>query len=186
MYVNVAQQINPELSPSERLLWSGMPRGGIFLRGSDLFLIPFSILWCGFAIFWEYSVVTSDAPFFFMLWGVPFVLAGLFFVFGRFIVDARQRARTYYGLTSERVIIVSGLFSKKVVSLNLKGLHEISLAEKPDRSGTITFGANNPLYAMFGGMSWPGMSQYRPPGFEMIPNAKEVHEMIRRAQKEAQ
>lgn len=179
------QEISKELSGSERLIWSGVPRKGILLRGSDAFVIPFSILWCGFAIFWESMVVIQGAPFFFMLWGIPFVVIGLYFVFGRFIVEAKQREKTFYGLTSQRIIIISGLFSRKVQSLNLKTLNEITFREKSDGSGSIAFGASNPLFAMFGGMSWPGSSQYLPPSFEMIPNAKDVYEMVRKAQHEA-
>lgn len=179
------QEISKELSGSEKLLWAGSPRKGLLLRGSDLFVIPFSLLWCGFAIFWETMVVIQGAPFFFMLWGIPFVVIGLYFVFGRFIVEAKQREKTCYGLTSQRIIIISGLFSRKVKSVSLKTLSETTFSEKPDRSGTLTFGANNPLFAMFGGMSWPGMSQHLPPSFELIPNAKDVYEMVRKAQQEA-
>jgi hypothetical protein len=182
---NITQEINSELTGSENLLWSGQPRKGILFRSSDIFLIPFSLLWCGFAFFWEYNVVTGGAPFFFMLWGVPFVVVGLYIVFGRFFVEAKQREKTVYGLTSERIIIVSGLLSRKVKSLSIKNLSESSLSEKHDHSGTINFGSVNPLHSMFGGMSWPGMGQNISPSFDMIENAKSVHEMILRVQKDA-
>lgn len=156
------------------------------LRPSDAFMIPFSLLWGGFAIFWEATVILSGAPTFFWLWGVPFVLIGLYLIFGRFFIDARTRATTFYGVTNDRIIITSGKHGKRVQSLSLSTLGDISLDERADGSGTISFAAAaNPLgrWGNFG--TWPGMNANRqaPPSFEMIPQAKKVYEMIRSAQR---
>jgi hypothetical protein len=88
-------------------------------------------------------------------------------VFGRFIVDARERERTFYGITSERIIIVSGLFSRRTKSLNLRTLTDISLIERPDGSGTITFGPTHPVGQWAAPGAWPGAGRYAPPAFEM-------------------
>jgi hypothetical protein len=143
-------------------------------------------MWCGFAIFWEVSVLRTDAPFFFRLWGVPFVLVGLYMVFGRFIADAKLRSKTYYGVTSERVIIVSGLFSRKIKSLNIRTLTDVSLDEKPNGGGIITFGATNPISRWSGGMAFLGGGQQQlSPDFELAQGARSVYETIRAAQRQA-
>ena len=165
----------------ERVLWAGRPRQGVVFRSSDAFMIPFSLLWGGFAIFWETMAIMSGAPFFFVLWGIPFVLVGLYMIFGRLVVDAMQRERTFYGVTDQRIIIVSGLTNRKVKSLNLRTLSDVSLSEKEDRSGSITFGTRHPMSWWWGGMTWPGMP-HAVPSFEMIADAKRVYEDIREAQ----
>ena len=169
--------ITKELSARERLIWAGTPQQGIIFRSSDAFLIPFSLLWCGFAVFWEAGVLKTTAPFFFKLFGIPFVLVGLYFVFGRFVVDARQRVKTYYGITNERAVIVSGLFQKRIKTLNLDSISDISLTERPDRRGTITFGPTPSFFGSFGGW-WPGMGQPVTPSFEMIEEAREVYTLL--------
>jgi len=85
-----------ELSTGERILWSGQPRQGIVFRNFDIFLIPFSLAWGGFIAIWELFAVGAGAPSFFACFGIPFVLVGLYFIFGRFIVDAQRRKKTYY------------------------------------------------------------------------------------------
>jgi hypothetical protein len=180
-----SSSVQRELGPQERLLWAGKPRAGLVLRPSDVFLIPFSLLWGGFIFFWEYSAITGGAPLFFVLWGVPFGLIGLHFIFGRFLVDMQQRQKTVYGVTNERALIISGVFTRTVKSLNLRTLSDVSLNERPDGSGTITCGQGNPFSWWLQGMGWwPGMPAATP-AFELIPRAREVYETLRGAQRSA-
>lgn len=182
----VSPEIKSQLSRDEKVLWAGQPRQGLVMRGADVFMIPFSLMWGGFAIFWELSVIQSDAPAFFVLWGIPFVLVGLYLIIGRFFFEAKQRANTFYAVTNERVLIVSGVFSRKIKSLNLRTLSDLSLSEGKNNEGTISFGGGSPLSSMFGGFpGWPGMEQHLGPRFELVFDAKSVFDIIRDAQRAA-
>jgi hypothetical protein len=207
MTVDASQVIVPELQAGESLLWCGQPRKGIVFRSSDLFLVPFSIMWGGFAIFWEGSVLRQakkdggGASLFLLLWGIPFVLVGLYMIFLRFFVDARRREHTCYALTDRRAIIVTGLLdkdltpnldtmtapaaglgSRKVKSVDLQTMTDVSMTEQSNGSGTITFGAQNPS-AFFAGTGWPGSgNDAATPSFDLIENVKSVYELIRGAQ----
>jgi hypothetical protein len=182
-YTSTNSDLERELGAGETLLWSGRPQQGLLLRASDALLIPFSLLWGGFALFWESGVLSSGAPFFFVLWGIPFVLVGLYITVGRFFVDAYIRSKTSYGVTNERVLIIAGLFSQAVKTLPLQTLGELVLEQRADGSGTITFGSGIPFASWYRGLAWPGMDQRLPPAFERIPEAKHVYDLIRRAQR---
>ncbi len=78
------------------------------LTGMDAFLVPFSVLWTGFAVFWTGAVLVSGASVSFALFGLPFVVAGLYFIFGRFVVKARRKRQTAYGLTDRRALVAVG------------------------------------------------------------------------------
>ncbi|PSR12475.1 MAG: hypothetical protein DA408_18330 [Bacteroidetes bacterium] len=95
MTENYQSQFREHLSRGEHLIWTGKPKSGIVFKAADVFVIPFSIFWCGFSIFWVIMAAQSDVIF--ALFGVPFVFLGLNFVFGRFILDAWQRKNTVYG-----------------------------------------------------------------------------------------
>lgn len=180
----VAEEVRRHLSSGERVLWSGQPKQGVILRGSDAMTIPFSLLWGGFAFYWEWTAITSDAPGFFVLWGIPFVLIGIYLIIGRFFVESRQRERTYYAVTNERVLIISGLVRPTVKSLSLRTLTDVSLTEGSNGEGSITFGAASALSGMFGGFAgWPGMDANSGPRFDLIPRAKGVYDIIRDGQK---
>lgn len=181
------EQIDPslpvreQLGADEHLLWSGQPRMGLRLRPADVFMVPFSLLWGGFAIFWEWSVVKQGAPFFFMLWGIPFVLVGFYLIVGRFFWDAYRRSQTYYGVTNQRALIVTKGLGAKVKSLQLRTLTDVTLTTSRDGSGSIQFGpAQAGAAGWLGGSGWPGMQVIA--AFEMIDDAKRTYEILRQAQ----
>src|SRR5690606_36042720 len=94
-----------------------------------------------------------------------------------FVIDARQRANTAYGLTEKRVIIKSGVFSKSIQSLNIRAISDIELTEKSGGVGTITIGPKNPYMLWGAGMGWwPGMKLT--PQLELIDNARKVYNQI--------
>jgi hypothetical protein len=94
--------IQPELLSGESTLWTGQPKRRIVFHKEDVFLIPFSLLWGGFAIFWEAGVSefwgnkAHSGPWTFaMIWGVPFVLIGQYLIGGRFFYSAWKKTRTF-------------------------------------------------------------------------------------------
>ncbi|PWU58343.1 hypothetical protein DLE60_22275 [Micromonospora globispora] len=136
-----------DLLPGERILWQDRPRRHSLFRAPDALLIPFSILWFGFAVFWEASVLAARTvgdrppPVFVVLWGLPFVLIGLYLVVGRFVVRAIASRRTRYVLTDLRILVIGGLSGKRTTSSYLRSLPPPVVTEQPDRSGSLAFGA---------------------------------------------
>ena len=177
--------IQSQLAPNEKLLWTGQPAKGLRLRAADALLIPFSIMWGGFAIFWEMTVLNTNAPGFFALWGIPFVLVGLYLMIGRFFVDAAQRNNTVYAVTSERVIIASGILWPSTKSLSIDTLSDVSLNEHWDGKGTITFGPVPMWNSWQRGSAWPGSTAKLVPSFELIDDPRRVFDLIRNAQRAA-
>ena len=125
------------LTPGEAILWKGKPGPGHLLTQQDAFMIPFSILWCGFAFFWEFSAITSGAPFFFCLFGIPFVCVGLYITVGRFFWTAYIRKRTAYVITTTKIIRKRG---NRVDMLDGRTMPSAHITTFRDGSGTIEFG----------------------------------------------
>jgi len=150
---NAAMKIQPELMSSETLQWAAMPNTGIVLHSDDWTLIPFSILWGGFAIFWEAGVLgywgdsarKHTAPSFFAIWGIPFVIAGQYFIWGRFLTEAWLKRKTYYGVTNRRVLIVQEGWKRKIRSCYLESISEIVREGEP--TGTLWLGKKLPIFA---------------------------------------
>jgi hypothetical protein len=174
-----------ELEPNERLTWSGQPLQGLTFRQGDLFLVPFSVLWGGIAFYSAYTAVfVRNAPPFAMIWSIPFVLIGVYLTIGRFFFDSYQRRWTFYGLTNQRVLILSEVWTREVKSIDLRKLNEISLTERSDGSGNILFGSASPYTSLWYGTAWPGMSAKLTPAFQLILKVRVVYDLIRRAQQE--
>ena len=125
------------LTPGETVIWKGRPAKGHIITSQDLLLIPFSLFWCSFAFFWEYSALTSGAPFFFALFGLPFIAVGLYFLVGRFFHTAYLRKHTFYVITNLKIIRKRG---KKIDMLDISTIPPLQIHAFNDGSGTITFG----------------------------------------------
>lgn len=184
--ISVPEAIREQLGSGERLLWSGAPRQGLVLRAADALFIPFSLIWAGFAVFWEVNVMAQGAPLFFTLFGIPLLVVAAYITIGRFFVDAHIRARTFYAVTAERVLIVSGVFSRSVKSLSIPTIPDLTLREGRGPFGTVSFGGSalfGNLFPGFGGM--PGADQFIGPQFELIEQPRTVYDLIRQLQRDA-
>ncbi len=174
--LSAAAAIQPHIQSGEKILWASRPGQGPRLQSSDVFLVPFSLMWGGFAIFWESQVVKTNGPFFMKLWGIPFVLIGLYLIAGRFSWDAWIRSKQIYALTNQRLIILRG---KSLTSSSLHSLPQLNLTTRSDGSGTIDFGqpslgrSNN-----FSGWSPSGSGT----SFQFLSNADKVYALIIKAQ----
>ena len=176
-----AQKLQHELGRKEIFLWAGQPRPGVAFSRADFFMVPFSLLWGGFAFFWEYSVYKAGAPVFFLLWGIPFVAIGLYVIVGRFFGDAFRRRHLYYGVSNERLLILSEVVGHKLTSVSLVTLAAMTLTQGRDGAGTITFGPTSPLAWFFWSAAWPAAARQASPSFEYIANVKVVHDLIQEA-----
>ena len=159
MDLEAQQEINRQLGSTERIRWVGRPKTGLTFQALDIFPTLFGMFWLavivpGFLGAWR----SEDGPPFPILFMVPFLLVGLYLVIGRFVFDAWRRSRTFYGLTEQRVIILSGWFSTSIKSIPIKSLPDLSLKEKSNGSGTIIFGTGRFGSEIYARIYWPGMS----------------------------
>jgi hypothetical protein len=170
--------IDARLMPGERLLWRGQPDRRVYTFGGPWYLIPFSVMWAGFAFVWEGLALTSGAPPLFAVWGIPFCAIGVYLVAGRFWVAGREAERTTYAITDRRVMIQSGAFARRYIELSLGSLPSPQLEARADGIGTITFGAVYP-FPVWGAAGWPGTS--RVPAFVAIREAGRVFRLLEEA-----
>lgn len=176
--------IQLDLSRGERMLWSGQPRQGITFSAADAMMVPFSLAWGGFAIFWEVMVIRSRAPWVMRLFGVPFVLIGLYLIIGRFFTDAWRRRRLSYAVTSDRVMMING---GTITSFPLDSVGELAFTQRGDGSGTIMLGATGPLSGALTGLAALSVNtaaRARLPMLENISDVKQVYDLIRSAQQD--
>lgn len=180
-----ASKLQPELLAGESLLWAGKPNASVVFHSDDWALIPFSILWSGFSIFWEAGVLgfwgngAKSAPSLFMaLWGVPFILIGQYFLWGRFVYDAWLKRRTYYGVTPRRILIIQDGWSKKSSFNYIDVLPTIQ--REGSATGTLWFGPKLPIFGSRR-QSLRGMSRFSvtdTPVFADIDDVESVYQLV--------
>ena len=175
--------VQRQLLSGEHVVWEGRPGTGLILRPIEAFLIPFSLLWCGFAIFWNVNVWTANAPIFFRLFGLPFLIAGFYITVGRFWIDMRIRQRMHYVVTNRRILILKNRGASTSKSLDIRRLPALELDERSDGSGTIKFGISASIFSGTNFGIWAPTFDATPQ-FIRINNVRSVYEIIQRSENE--
>lgn len=179
-----------ELAPGETIQWTGQPNPSVVFHKEDWAAIPVSLLWGGFAIFWLLGASGfwgranhPDRSFqwFGVIWGTPFVVAGQYLIWGRFLYARWKKQRTYYALTSRRALIVhNGLGKRTSSSAFFATTATIEKSVRSDGIGSIGFGG-----PVTGEWQWGKNKPPRCPTFDDIDNADAVYQTAIRLQGQA-
>jgi hypothetical protein len=171
-----------DVLPEERIEWTGQPNPKVILHAEDWTLIPFSLLWGGFAIFWllgasgVWDIFASSHPnhpfqYFGVIWGTPFVVVGQYLIWGRFVYARWKKRRTFYALTNRRALIIqSGIKGRTSSSAYFENLSIVEKRVRSDGIGIISFGG-----PVTGEWQWGRNNSPRPPTFDDIDQADFVH-----------
>ena len=197
MPLETQKMLRAELNFDEKLIWSGQPLANRAGRGS-LPLVLFGIPWTAFSVFWmvmatgitsrmSSSPSFSSAPtpfpfnlfsFVFPLFGVPFVLLGLWMLSTPYRAR-REAQKTVYALTDKRALILTPSWRGGVTVRNIPPEHlsARTRTQNPDGSGTLVFTRLTSTRRRAG----PDGGTYAVTvGFENIPNVREVDALIER------
>lgn len=179
--------VQPELVSGETLLWAGQPNPQVIFHREDWLLIPFSLMWGGFAIFWEAGVLGywdhgthHGSPWMFgAIWGVPFVLVGQYMIWGRFVYAAWKKRRTHYAVTTRRVIVVQDARKRSVASAYIDTLPCLLKEGDPTGPGTLRFAQAEPRWSNRRGWgAWDGMSVGTTPVFVDVDDVDIVYRLV--------
>lgn len=80
---------------------------------------------------------------------------------------------------------ISGVFARRVKSLGIETITDVSLTERRGGAGTITFDPVPPSYWWYQGVGWSWFGYPSASSFELAAEARQVYEIIRGAQRAA-
>ena len=155
--------------------WTGQPAQGLLFRTADIFLVPFTLLWFGFAAAGMGTLLFSSSPIAAKLPAIPFLAIGLYIAFGRFAVDAYSRAHTSYGVGENAAYIVRDGFGRRSIMINASALAPIEMNVRGNGTGTISFGPRPPFSRSVG---WNMFGFDNSATFERIPDVRNVYQLV--------
>ena len=176
--------IQPDLLSGESILWAGHPNTRVIFHKADVFMIPFSLLWGGLAIFSEANVSgyrgSGQGPWLFgMLVGAAAVLIGQYLIWGRFIYAAWKKKRTHYAVTNRRVIVVQNGWRRQMTSAYIDTLPTLTVEGGSHGLGTLRFAQAEPIWSGRQGWgAWDGMSIGNVPTFVDVEDVQSVYRLV--------
>lgn len=163
------------LSLGEELLWVGQPRQGIVFRINDWVGIPLNLIrslivgFIGFSFTSRYGITGVGI-------GLICFIIAFYMTIGRFLADAFMRSRTYYGVTTRRIIIRRTVPLVRTTSYDLRALPHLRVDVKKNEEGSIYF--TEPPNAVLQTLFLSHFSTNPRDVFDLIPDAQRVYELI--------
>jgi len=184
---SVRQRLQGELLSGERILWVGQPDPSILLSRADIFLVPFSVMWGGFALLFAGIIVAglvakggSGGLVFPLLWAIPFLVVGQYMIWGRFVYKHWRKRRTFYAVTNQRVLVVSGAGNGRLQGAFISQIPVINRTLRKNGTGTVEFGSVPYQTAMYAntGMDFFGWPGNQVPVFYDIRDAQRTYNLV--------
>lgn len=173
------QKLRAYLAGDERLIWTGQPVRNLNFRPRDVGWLAFGFSWLSFASFIEYLLLTSAVAGLAHVFGALLVITGLLLVAGRFTIDGFIRAKTYYGISSKRILILQEFPGTEVRTIQLAAVSDLRLVQRSDGTGTIEFDFL-PLSFDIRGFGWHRIAegQHEYWAFASISDVRTVFDLI--------
>jgi hypothetical protein len=166
---NIPDEVERELRAGEKTQWIGHPIPAKFAikEGTPIFL--FGIPWTAFVVFWE-SMAIKSGSLFMPLWGVPFVVVGLYMLTSP-LWEYLRAQRTIYVVSNQRLLILSGLLRRSRRSFAPPDIGSVEVDTDHDGVGSIFFSRERESDGEGG---W----KVNKIGFKAIPHVRQVEEYI--------
>jgi hypothetical protein len=139
----------------------------------------------GFAMFWEAEVAglfRQGNPWVFgAVWGIPFLLFGQYLIWGRFLYAAWKKKRTFYAVTTRRVIVVQQGWQRRVASTYIDTLPTLARENRSNGTGTLRFAqweVEHPRAQQLGWTRFDVMAIGRVPTFVDIDDVNSVYQLV--------
>lgn len=146
--LNYQFKIKEYILLDEALLWTGKPTKEIKLLPAEKFNMLFGIIWTIFSLFWitmatigamsasEDSLTISLV---FPLFGIPFLIVGIYFIFIAPIRGRNRRKNMEYALTNKRILILYQGKNTILQAFKYSEIQNINFASDADDVGCVTF-----------------------------------------------
>ena len=166
------------LGSEEQLLWIGRPCQSAKPPISPFSLI-FSFFWLGFAVFW--TVIATAGGGAFGLFGIPFVIVGVYLVYTMVYGQRKRLMNTVYMVTDRRAVIVAKTLRGTTCNdYYFNNMITVSLSNVRGSVGTICLERYDGYY----NDGWRRGYRSKPIGYDLqtsfvlIENVQNVYHMI--------
>ena len=173
------------LDQGEVIIWQGRPEKGVVWSDLLSFDTLFGLFFGGFALAWIVIAVSNVARtssamvHLFPLFGVPFLLVGLYLAFGRLLWDEYKRRCTYYSLSNRSAYVACTCFGIRQLERHpILPQHIVTLED--NTPGSVLFKKAKQRDSDFAGLTDGSI----PVGFLRINDARAVYRMVRDIQKQ--